>query len=383
MLFLQTRHTSNSFTTRQKGCSRAPNGPVLPPSSSLNSTACLFDTSTDHRLLLSPPPCSHLSPSLPALGWSPVSPHLTPQHKGYEGVQLHCSLTLELATPPPSPSTPVLRFLSLLCQFYTCYTFAILSFFLFLKYFLFALRPWVSWKVPQLKYIVIVIFLAKAAAIVSSLRFKKKQNFSTNQKKFVFIPKMCNLFTTANPDPKCMALEHICMCARSCCVEDKVSKSANIFIRSSVLISGFSGHSWCFLNRKLRSAASTFSALQLNCFAYQSGNQSYIHSFPVMISSREIDEGHRSIISFNQSAFFPLHAAETVFYSQWRRENVKVLHNVANSQFDSQSCAFPLFTLECFQLTENLFSSSTINCFGMCIQLLLCCSRSQRVMDCI
>lgn len=118
----------------------------------------------------------------------------------------------------------------------------------------------------------------------------------------------------------------------------------------------------CFLNRKLRSAASIFSVLRLNCFAYQSGNQSYIHSFPVMISSREIDEGHRSIISFNQSAFFPLHAAETIFYSQWRRENVKVLHNVANSQSDSQSCAFPLFTLECFQLTENLFSFSTINC---------------------
>lgn len=42
--------------------------------------------------------------------------------------------------------------------------------------------------------------------------FKKKKNFSTNQKKFVCTPKMCNLFTTANPDPQCMALENICMC---------------------------------------------------------------------------------------------------------------------------------------------------------------------------
>lgn len=61
-----------------------------------------------------------------------------------------------------------------------------------------------------------------------------------------------------------------------------------------------------------------------------------------MISSREIDEGHHSIISFNH--FFPLHAAKTIFYSQWRRENVKAFHNVAISQSDSQSLAFPLFT---------------------------------------
>lgn len=119
--------------------------------------------STQHWPQTAPPPCSHLSKSLPALGWSPVSPHLTPQHKGYEGIQLHCSLTLELTTPPPPTHTPVWRFLSLLCQFYPCYTFAVLSFFLFLKYFIFALRPWVSWNAPQL------------ATVVSSLRLKKKK----------------------------------------------------------------------------------------------------------------------------------------------------------------------------------------------------------------
>lgn len=48
----------------------------------------------------------------------------------------------------------------------------------------------------------------------SCCRFKYmlKKNFSMNQKKFVFTPKMCNLFITSNPDPQCMALEHICMC---------------------------------------------------------------------------------------------------------------------------------------------------------------------------
>lgn len=45
-----------------------------------------------------------------------------------------------------------------------------------------------------------------------SFKYMLKKNFSMNQKKFVFTPKMCNLFITSNPDPQCMALEHICMC---------------------------------------------------------------------------------------------------------------------------------------------------------------------------
>lgn len=99
-----------------------------------------------------------------------------------------------------------------------------------------------------------------------------------------------------------------------------------------------------------------------------------------MISSREIDEGHHSIISFNQSAFVPLHAAKTIFYNQWRRENMKVFHNVAISQSDSQSCAFPLFTFAgLFSINWKFAQFFHKKLARVYIQLLLCCSRSQRV----
>lgn len=100
VLFLQTRHSSNPLTTQQQGCSRAPDGQTLPLSSSLNSTTSLFDTALTTNCSCSPSLLPSLRvPPLPALGWSPIRPHLTPQHKGCEGVQLHCSSTLELATP--------------------------------------------------------------------------------------------------------------------------------------------------------------------------------------------------------------------------------------------------------------------------------------------
>lgn len=166
-----------------------------------------------------PPHCCHLSESLPlpALGWSPVSPHVTPQHQGREGTAL---LLDPLNLPPPPPTClkiPVFA-LSILCCFILLTV---------LKYFLFTLRPWVSWKAPQIKHIVTVIFQAKAAAIVSSSHFKK--NFSINQKKFVFAPKMCNLSTNANSDPQSTALEHICTSVRSCWLEDKMSKICQTF----------------------------------------------------------------------------------------------------------------------------------------------------------
>lgn len=117
-----------------------------------------------------------------------------------------------------------------------------------------------------------------------------------------------------------------------------------------------------YLSCKLRSAVSPFSALLLNCFAYQSGNQSYSHPFPVMISSREIDEGHHSIISFNQSAFFPSMPLKPFFTvsgeeKMWRFFIMWRFHNLTANLV--LSLTSPL--LACFKLTENLLSSFTIN----------------------
>lgn len=94
--------------------------------------------STDHKLPphthtpLWPPAGVHFLP-LPTFGRPAVCPHLTPQHNGCEGVQLHCSLTLE-----PPTCLQLLAFSRLFCP---CCDFAVL-----LKYVLFVLWPWVSWK---------------------------------------------------------------------------------------------------------------------------------------------------------------------------------------------------------------------------------------------
>lgn len=129
--------------------------------------------STQHwpQTALSRPPSSPLSESLPlpALGWSPVSLHPTPQHKGCEGVQLTAPW-LWNSPSPPSTCLNIRVFALSVLSLLPLFCFILLT---VLKYFLFALQPWVSWKAPQIKCIVIVIFQAKAAVVVSSLHLKK------------------------------------------------------------------------------------------------------------------------------------------------------------------------------------------------------------------
>lgn len=128
----------------KQGPSHAPNGQIASLFSSLNTTASQFDTALTTNLSLLPPlwPAGVHPLLLPTFGWPAVSPHLTPQHNGCEGVQLHCSLTLEA----PSPKFPIFShwILSLLCLccLYPSYV---------LKYLLFAVLPWESWKAPQNK----------------------------------------------------------------------------------------------------------------------------------------------------------------------------------------------------------------------------------------